>query len=60
MIGPHGVGKCDTNGERLLALCSERYLQTQGTSQDRMDAHRSKHKHWQFFGLYNSTAGRPK
>ena len=34
------------------------FLQTQGTSQDHMDAPRSKH--WHLFRLYNRTAGRPK
>ena len=65
VIRPHRVGKCNSNGELLLATLlgtqfghHKHYLQTQGTSQDHMDAPCSKH--WHLLRLCNSTAGRPK
>ena len=55
-LGKYGIGKCNSNGEHLLALCTEFYLIVNNTMFKQKDAHkttwthpRSRHGHMIYF-----------
>ena len=55
MLGSHGVGKCNANGDLLLALCSEYNLVITNTLFKHEDTHKKtwmhpRSKHWHLLG----------
>ena len=51
VMGKHGIGKCNSNGELLLALCPEFELIATNTMFKQKDEHKTtwmhpRYKHW--------------
>ena len=54
MLGSHGVGRCNANGELLFALCSEYNIVITNTLFKHKDTHKKtwihpRSKHWHLF-----------